>query len=117
MKKELFFASIIGFLIIVGWGYWVSLGDAQHWLLFNEKLAEVYADSLLKGEASTALPDELIDVQISAHLNWVLFSPHAEGHSFILAYSPKKEPDLLNADGKIYHWRKLNNQWYELAGK
>lgn len=114
MKKVLFFALIIGFSIVVGWGYWVSLGDAQRWLLFNKKLAETHASSLLTGKVNATLPDELIDVSISTHVDWVLFSPLAEGHSFILAYSPKKEPDLLNDAGKIYHWRKLNNQWYEL---
>lgn len=115
MKKMFIFAIILGMLAVLGWGYWKSLDDARRWLLFNEKLAEKHAVSLLKGDTHTKLPDELIDVQISTYPGWVLFSPHTGDHSFILAYAPGKRPAPLAADGELRQWQQVNKNWYELS--
>lgn len=115
MKKMLIFVVILGVLAALGLGYWKSLDDARRWLLFNEKFAEKYGASLLKGETHAALPDELIDVQISTYPGWVLFSPHTEGHSFVLAYAPGKKPEPLAVDGALRQWRRVNGNWYELS--
>ncbi|WP_143735035.1 hypothetical protein [Methylocaldum sp. 14B] len=114
MKKMLVLVGSLGIATVLGWGYWVSLSDAQHWLLFNKRIAEIHADLLLNRNTTVMVPDELIDVQISAYPGWVLFSPHDEEHSFVLAYAPEKKPEPFAADGVTRQWRQVNPRWYEL---
>ena len=114
MKKVLVLLGVIALLLLAGWGYWVSLGDARQWLLFNKNIAEKYAATLLKGNVTATQPDELIDTQISTYPGWVLFSPHDDVNSLILAYSPNKVPEPFASDGTTRQWRQVKKNWYEL---
>jgi len=114
MKKIIVLLGMTGLLIVAGWGYWISMGKAQQWLLFNEGAAESHAASLLKGDAKAVQPDELVDTQISAYPKWVLFSPHNEGHSVILAYAPSEPPEPIASDGALRKWHQIKQSWYEL---
>jgi len=114
MKKLFVFLGITGLLIVAGWGYWLSIGKAQQWLLFNEGVAESHATSLLKGDIMAVQPVELIDTQISAYPKWVLFSPHNEKHLLILAYAPSEPPEPIASDGALRKWHQIKQSWYEL---
>lgn len=114
MKKMFVFLGIAGLLIVAAWGYWISMGRAQQWLLFNEGIAESHAASLLKGDTKVVQPEELVDIQISAYPKWVLFSPHDEGHSLVLAYAPSEPPEPIGSDGVLRKWHQIKQSWYEL---
>lgn len=102
--------GLIGSIVV----YWITIGDARRWLLFNEAIAESHAAALLKGDTGAAQPDALLDVQISTYSSWVLFSPHDEGHALILAYSPHKVPEPLSSNGALLKWRRVKQSWYEI---
>src|SRR3569623_372193 len=108
MKRML---TLLAIFALASLAYWMSMDDAQRWLFFNENIAKKYASSLLNGRGTVAQPDELIDVQISTYPHWVLFSPHSDDHSLILAYSPNSKPEPLKSDGKTLYWRQLKQSW------
>lgn len=116
MKKMFIAVGVIVVLVAAGLGSWIVIGEARRWLLFNEAVAEKHADAVLRGELPKT-PDDLIDVQISTYLGWVLFSPHADDHGLVLAYAPGKKPDPLVTEGVARQWDQLNDHWYELVEK
>lgn len=118
MKKVLLAILFVIVLIVIGgFFYWKQLTIEEQWLFFNKRIASEYAKALLAAKPTQKTPDELIDMLITAENGVVTFAPHENEGSFVIAYSPSRVPNPIQATKPkmIMLWRKLQKDWYALS--
>lgn len=114
MKRILIVAVVLVAILLGVAVLWRTTDPAKRWIALNGDVAESYARVLLTG-GSAKTPDELLDVTISVYPGWVLFSPHDDVHSLVLAYALNGRPEELRMNGSAHHWSRMGKSWYALS--